>query len=1245
MKLLVYEGGFLRHLHRSSEVGASAKRSTLKADPNTPKGGGAFGGSRMRFVRLVLCLAVLLVIAGKLFAQAGATGTILGTVTDSSGAIIPGAKVRVTSIATNVSADTVTSSAGDFNVPSLSPGQYKVTVESSGFQKSVTNQITLTVDQKLRVDVSLRPGAATETVEIAAQAVALDTDSAEQSTLLSEQQVSELPLNGRNFMQLLLVSAGAVTVGGEQGTMRQGEGNAVSINGGRPEGNNYTLDGLVNTDQALETPAVILSQDAIQEFKVQSGTYSAESGFSASQVNLVSKSGGNTLHGAFFESFRNNDLDALPFATVTNYQSSTATTNPILQQNQFGLVIDGPVWIPKVYNGRNRTFFMANWEHWTINNGYQFQDQMPNPAILTGDFSNETYIPSPGAAAVPLPAPNTPACVTANAAGKECMPEDPTTGQAFPGNMVPQGDITARLAQVAIANHLWSTPTRTGQPEGIDNFIMNTSTPLRTNQQTYRGDQSLGKLGSAFFRYTYGTYSNGGYPSSQTPIISLLSQFETQKVWEVSHTISWGKANVNNFRFGHLDAQAPEGAPAPPDSVVSALGETGVFTHFTALQESWPSIVLGAGYPQVGGPQNAYTGSDNPSWEFADSFSTVHGRHTIGLGIDYRRWQLIRNLDDDFFGDFSFGSNTINNNNVGGSCAAATGSAYCGTSNSVSDMMLGYYSTIQLFQPGPLSSPTTAGNTQDHIFSYLGPYAEDDFKVNQKLTLNLGIRWDFRAAAYDAQNHFFWLDTKNPNGGLCYADPTLTHDGVAPGTDNGGPILRYCGSVPHPGSKTPFAPRFGFNYRLDDKTVVRGGYGIFFDSFEGREIDDSADIYPYSVRNTYTPTNNTGPKLTNQLFPSFTTLGPFPAASLGFIAVIESENPRNPYIQDRTFSIERELARNTTLEVNYIGNKGTHLLDRQQISQANSIPAASIAFCQQTDPVTGKYVNANTAPCPTSTRLPYANFTGTYIDSVFEGYSNYNAMNIKFEHRANDLAVTSVFTWAKSLDDKSAAAGIGATGTGYQGFMDNHDPALDYGPSDFNVPYRFVTAYVYQLPFGRGKRFAGNINRAADVAVGGWELTGIATFQTGFPYTITASDVNGYLGTVDQRANYVSGCNPHANLTEKFQRLNTACFTQPAPGVYGNVGRNTLTQPGINNFDMGFDKNVSLGEHARFQLSVQTFNTFNHHQYAVNVGGLATGGSGGGSAIDGGIHDANFGLINGTVSSPRILQLSGKITF
>ena len=479
---------------------------------------------------------------------------------------------------------------------------------------------------------------------------------------------------------------------------------------------------------------------------------------------------------------------------------------------------------------------------------------------------------------------------------------------------------------------------------------------------------------------------------------------------------------------------------------------------------------------------------------------------------------------------------------------------------------------------------------------------------------------------------------------MCYADPELTKNGVAPGGDaTSGPILRYCGKVPHEGPKNPWAPRVGFAYSITPKTVIRGGYGIFYDSAEGREIDDSADIYPYSIRNSLNPATNPGaPKLTNNMFPTYSTLGAFPASTLTFIAVIESENPLNPYVQSWTMGVQRELARSTTLEVNYIGTHAIHLLDRRNIAQPNGIPSDSLAFCQQQ--VGGTYVNLGVAPCSNASRLPYKNFTNFYINSDWHGYSHYNAMNVKFEHRARDLAATAIYTWANSKDDKSAAAGVGATGAGYQGFMDNHNPQLDYGPSDFDVDQRFVASYVYDLPFGRGKKYANGGNRAADLLIGGWETTGIATFQTGFPYSITASDVQGVLNSQFMRANKTEGCDIHSNLTAVMQRINFDCFSQPALGVYGNTPRNWLRQPGINNWDMGIVKNFRIAEHVNFRMAGDFFNAWNHHQYAIGTGALIGSGSGGGSSIDNGVGSTTAGQIT-NASAARVIQISGKLTF
>ena len=580
-------------------------------------------------------------LCGRMFAQAGATGTILGTVTDSTGAIVPNVKITVTNTATKVTFQTVTSSAGEYNAPALNPGTYTVSAEAKGFQKTVTTPFTLTVNQHVRIDLALKPGAVTETVDVTAQAVTLDTDTAELSNLVSQQQVEDLPLNGRNFMQLLLVGAGAVTVGGEQGTMRQGQGNAISVNGGRPEGNNYTLDGLVNTDAALITPAVVLSQDAIQEFKVSSGTYSADQGFSATQINIVSKAGTNTLHGAVFWFDRNDAFEAKPFPTANDYISGTPTANPVLRQNQFGFVAGGPVYIPKVYDGRNKSFFMANYEGWRITNGARQVTKVPNPAILTGDFSAETYKAPAGSGLPggPLPAYGTADCSKLLSPERQLHACESSDRTSIRGNIIPTALQTGNVGAVAVKNGFWQTPTIANQPEGAVNYINNVGFPLHQNQQTYRGDQNLGKYGSVFFRYTNANYTNQGFYNSQDLIHGYEIYLQNQTSWTVSHTINFGGSNVNNFRFGHLTANAPQGGPQITSDAVSQLALVGhlhdVYGSAGNLAQRWFITRLAAAadlLTPIPAPTVQPGSMPTPSRQFTAS-TRSDSASTIGAGI------------------------------------------------------------------------------------------------------------------------------------------------------------------------------------------------------------------------------------------------------------------------------------------------------------------------------------------------------------------------------------------------------------------------------------------------------------------------------------------------------------------------------------------------------------------------------------------------------------------------------------
>ncbi len=1179
-------------------------------------------------IRNWLGILVLLVSASWLFGQAGVVGTIVGTVTDNTGAVVANANVELTNTATNQTVKVTSSGSGDFTASNMQPGSYKITVQASGFNRSVADNVILAVAQTERVNFSLKPGSVSETVEVQASAVALDTDTSAVSQVVTQQQVDQLPLNGRNFLNLLFIGAGAVQTTGEQGQFRGGEGNAISINGARPTSNNYTLDGITNTDTAVNTPALILSQDAIQEFRVQSETYSAEFGFAANQVNIISKSGTNALHGTGWDFLRNDALDAkAPFQT----------TIPKLRQNQFGFVVGGPIYIPKVYDGRNKTFFLVNYEGWRITNGVSGNTfNVPDPAQLAGDFSASglSAITSAGGTCTP-------------GSSSACLPIDPLTGLPFPGNIIPSSRFS-RLAQVFTSAKLIPGPNQTGD----NNYLLRTNLANTVNQTTYKLDQSFGKFGSISGRYSAGTYNNQNINGSVSIPFGVGAFNQKTESWALSHTINIGSHLINNFRFGRLEPITIQGGTAAPQSDVDALGFSGTFTNLPSYARLYPGVGFqGINNTSFGSQGNDTTTSDGPTWQFGDTVSFTHGRHTLAVGIEFRRWSQIRNLSSDFLGSFSFNNDLILHNGsatgFGGETANGCATVTCGTGNSIADFLLGYYNGVSTFQPGPFSAPGVAGNPNQYQYKYFAPFIQDDWKVNSRLTLNLGLRWDYRTIPVEAKDKLFWFDTQNPGGGLCFADKALQTQSV---TGLGGPIApegngfyRYCGRRnPTANSKYPYAPRLGFAWRpFGEKTVVRGGYGIFFDAGEDREIDDSGDIYPFVVRANVSPISDpTAPKSSDNLFPPV-SLHQVSAATDGgqFFAVIISERPRNQYVQQWTLSLQRELARNTTLEINYVGNKGTHLLNRTNIGQP--LPVKSIAFCNAKDS-DGNFINLTKGDCPNSARRPYSNITQFlgFLDSEWNGYSNYNAANIKIEHRTKDLAFLAVYTWAKSLDDKSAAAGVGATNS-FSGHVNDRNQRFDYGRSDYDVNHRFVLSSVYQLPVGKGRRYLGNANRLADLAVGGWQLTTIATFQKGFPFSVQSPDPSLSNVAFNNRANQTCS-NPNSGFNKSNQQyFNTSCFGLTQFGEFGNSGRNIFRGPGINNWDIGLGKTFQFTEKLGLQTRIETFNSFNHSQYGIDP---ATS-FGIGSPVGNSLGDpSNLGKV--LAARPgRVVQLGAKIVF
>jgi hypothetical protein len=1112
--------------------------------------------SKHRISKLLFAVVILVAFGATAFGQ---TAQITGRISDQGGAVIQSAKVTVTNEGNGFKRETSSNDEGYFTVPSLLPGSYQVSIQKEGFKPILQTGLVLQVEQVARLDFTLQTGTVTDTVEVQSGAVALDSETASIGQIVSQRQVTQLPLNGRNFLSLLFLNGGTVETNGEQGGMRQGAGNAISINGARPTSNNYLLDGTSNTDTALGTPAAILSIDAIQEFKEQTGTYSAEYGFSANQVNIVSKTGTNDLHGAVFWFGRNDAFDANNF-----FNNARGVKKTKLRQNQYGFVAGGPVWIPKVYNGRNKSFWLVNFEGYKRTSGFSDLLNIPTPDQLAGRFTTQII--------------------------------DPVTGQPFPNNTVPQNRFS-RVARLAVAK-FFPAPNFTGAG---GNYLRNRNLPLDQNQYTLRGDQQLGRFGSVYGRFTNSDYTN----TSVGNTTELGDRFFIQKTrnWQVSHTMPFRSNLVNQFRLGYVEARADENGSAAPQSDIDALRLTGVFTGIPDVQRTYPAVAfagVGAGLSGGGSAVNDYTTSFQPMWDISNTTTWLRGNHTLNFGANFRKWSLQRDLANDFLGQFTFSGFFTGNRT---------------RDHAIADFLLGYFSGSSVFQPAGFSVQGKVGNPRQFNFWYLAPYIQDDWKVTSRLTLNLGLRYDFRTVPFESNDRMGWRDLSNPRGGLLVADKTLVSKGIV-GDQS---YYKFANRRnPADASKKVFAPRLGFAFRpfSDDKTVVRGGYGIFFDSAEGREIDGASDIFPYVSRGAYNQSLGQANLLTtDNLFPNFANIGVATPAANSFLAVNISPLPRNPYVQQWSLGVQRALSRNTTLELNYIGSKGTHLLMRRNIAQAR--PPANPALCAAT-PTAGD--------CPVAARKPFPNF-GVYIDSDWSGNSNYNAFNAKVEHRSNSMLFTMVYTWAKSIDSKSAAAGIGNDVAGWQGFLNNADLRRDRGRSEFDVDHRLVSSLVYELPIGRGKKFGGNLPKAADVVIGGWQVNAIATFQRGFPMTISAADVGGLNDTFGtNRADLVGAL----KLTKTLDRwFDTSAFRQPAAGFLGTSGRGILRLPGTNNWDTGLFKNFTITEKVSFQFRLESFNAFNHTQWGNPVRSVA---------------DPNFGRIL-NARAARINQLGAKIVF
>ncbi len=641
-------------------------------------------------------------------------------------------------------------------------------------------------------------------------------------------------------------------------------------------------------------------------------------------------------------------------------------------------------------------------------------------------------------------------------------------------------------------------------------------------------------------------------------------------------TRSISSSLVSQFRWGYLFTRADQFSYILPDDEFAFLAFNRVFTGVGDLPLAYPGIGFGT-FPAEPNARTSFTGTgssgltplgmDQHTTDMQESLSWIKGNHTIATGFGFRRWKTPMKTSDRPLGSFTF------NGQFSG--------------NQISDLLLGNFTGVDAHTAGPRSVISEGVVSRFH-WSTWAPYFQDTWRVSPTLTLNIGLRYEYSPTPYEEDDVFFWFGPDIPGGGLYGADPEVVaqYGGVNPVDPTRGLYEHNGMRGPGPTPKNTFLPRLGFAWRPfgGNQTVVRGGYGMFFDTQQIFEYFIGGNYWPYGGTFNAQPRVAQGTLMNvNDLYPEVPADSPVTPGRLSFI-FSPGAPVQTPYMQNWSFGVQRQLTPNTTLDVTYTGSKGSRLHNRTHANQPIQCNAAN-----NCDPL-------NQTPATVRARQPYPNL-GIVLNQAFEGYSNYHALDVKFERRTTDLTFLAVYTWSKGLDTKSSVAGVSGDAAGWAGYQDNYNARADYGLSSYDVGQRLAFSFVYEIPVGRGKAALPNASKLADTVLGGWQVNAIGIIQGGFPFTVTANDFGNVNQAFALRADLVGDPNPSGLKKTTSQWFNTAAFAQPAPGEYGTSGRNIVRAPGANNVDLSLFKNFQLTEKVRLQFRLESFNAFNHPKF------------------------------------------------
>jgi hypothetical protein len=1199
-------------------------------------------------------VAVLLLILNLSAHAQSAEGTILGHVTDPSGAVVPGADVVITNVDTNMKFTAKTSSVGDYLFVNVTPGKYNIEVAEAGFKGSHANNVQLDVQATLRQNFVLQLGDAQETVEVSADAQMIQADNATQGGVIESKAIDNLPISGRDFTNLLKLQAGATQVQGSSQLYwaQHGLNNdfaSVSINGARTESVSYLVDGITDNDQFFSTANNIPNSESIAEFKTQSGLYSPEFGQGSAQVSVAVKNGGNQYHGSAYDYFRSDLFQ--PHNPLYAYQKEVKgedvdTSKTPYKQHQYGFSLGGPITIPHLYNGANHSFFFYSYEVGSRRTSKQSTALIPSAQERTGDFSDWK---DANGNLVALYDPTTQ------------TGSDASTRQAFTNNKITSlstigKNFLAMFPTPNVAKSNMAACVAAGS-SSCYNYVATVKSPYDTNNQTFRVDHRLDDKNLFYLTAVLGeqNYHNANIlpeTGSQTYQRNRLFAFNWQRV--ITPTV------VNEARAGYNWQSWFNGADSTGVDWGTKLGFANEVTNpdFFAL----PTLEL-SGFTPIGNSNTGWHQKEN-IYQFVDNLKFVKGRHAFTVGLDIRRYLLSLNDASSSEGDLQFDGRystttpqTAKNGKYGTS----------GAGSAVADMLLG--------DPSSLSAPTVYGSD---MFNVRGTswnfFAADDIHLTPKLTINLGIRYELPASYHSPDDSGITADLSTSTGQFQWASKSnyqLMKTIGATSTWQGYTSNNKLTDANH----SNLAPRVGFAYRPlnTDKLVIRGGYGLFYDLQNlWYSLNTYDNIKSYLGSGSYS-NDSTGE----------TSVAPYPLDTLwqavgtdysyfmnpGWKTGPQINWPHNksPYNQQWSFGGQYALTASTLIDINYVGSHGLHQPGYWYYNAAKMPNGLAIlsdgtdcnAYRDDSEASSACLTNANYSA--TDTRTPWSNIRSKAyaVANIFS--ARYNALQVRFNQRMSHGLLYQVnYTWSRTMDEVSAINNIANSALTLQ---NAHCAACDWGPASSDQTQRVVGSGTWQLPVGKGRTYS--IGKIGDYVAGGWDFTGIYTLASGQPLTVRNTD-SGSLGedgvrmdvrrpntTGNPRSNTVASSSGYLSSSLKgsiYHAFNPTAYTAGAANTYGNTSRNSVRGPFYQRGDIALSKNFSLYKEHNLAYKFEMFNVLSPWRSSSEIDvKTALSNTSAGSLVDIDVDSASnpLAIQGGTrhLWNPRIIQMSLKYSF